>query len=307
MPEVITFGETMAVVTPKERGRLREVDSFSLTIAGAESNTAIGLSRLGHSVGWISSLGDDELGRLIKEKINIEGVDTSTVKIDQKHRTGLMFKEFNGDETTVYYYRENSAASHYQPDMLPWEYISDAKIIHLTGITPLLSEGGYETVKSLYEYAKKSGKIISFDPNLRPKLWGDSDPREMIRELLFSSDIALIGINEAKLLFGISEPEKIIKQISNRGVNYIALKDGARGAWCYHGGETVFIPPYPCNPVDPVGAGDGFGAGFLAGILEGKTILECGKMGGVVGAMATETTGDVDGYPTREKLNERLV
>ena len=69
----------------------------------------------------------------------------------------------------------------------------------------------------------------------------------------------------------------------------------------------MFIPPYPCNPVDPVGAGDGFGAGFLAGILEGKTILECGKMGGVVGAMATETTGDVDGYPTREKLNERLV
>ena len=154
MPEVVTFGETMAVVTPKENGRLSEVDSFCLTIAGAESNTAIGLSRLGHSAGWISALGDDELGKLIKMRISAEGVDTSAAQIDKKHRTGLMFKEFKGGETSVYYYRENSAASHFTPDMLKTDYVADAKIIHLTGITPTLSDSCKESVKALFDYAK---------------------------------------------------------------------------------------------------------------------------------------------------------
>lgn len=296
----------MAVITPNEEGRLGDVGSFGLTIAGAESNTAIGLARLGHRTAWISALGEDELGRYVLDKITGEGVDTSLVLRDKKHRTGLMIKEFKQGETSVYYYREGSALSHFSPSMIPWDRLEEAKIIHLSGITPLLSESCKETVKALFKYAKEKGKLISFDPNLRPKLYGDNDPRGEIAELTLSSDIALLGINEAKSLFGLSDPDSIISHLASRGVSYIALKDGERGAYCYHSGRTFFIPPFPCNSVDPVGAGDGFGAGFLAGILEQRDISECGRMGGVVGAMATETPGDTDGYPTKEMLKDRL-
>jgi len=306
MAEIITIGETMAVIVPNGKGRLSEVDGFGLQIAGAESNTATGIARLGHTAAWISSLGDDELGRYVLQSIEKEGVDVSLVGIDPNHRTGLMIKEFIGDATTVYYYRENSAASHLSPESIPFDKISDAKIIHLTGITPVLSESCREAVKSLFDWAKERGKLVSFDPNIRRKIWYGKDYTPMLREMLERCDIALIGLSEAREIYGIDKAEQVAKMLTDKGVRYVAVKDGGNGALCATAEESVFLPPEKCNFVDSVGAGDGFNAGFLCGILEGKSIRVAGRMGAVVGAMATETVGDVNGYPTREILNKRM-
>ena len=306
MAEIITVGETMAVMVPSEKGRLSNVGGFGLQIAGAESNTATGIARLGHTAAWVSALGDDELGRYVLDSVEREGVDVSFVKIDGTHRTGLMIKEFIGETTTVYYYRENSAASHLSPSSIDFEGLSDVRIVHLTGITPVLSESCRETVMALFDWAKREGKLVSFDPNIRRKIWYGKDFTPMLRQMLEASDIALLGLSEARELYGIDDAHVVAKMLTDKGVKYVAVKDGGNGALCATAEERIFIPPEKCNFVDSVGAGDGFNAGFLCGILEGKSLALAGRMGAIVGAMATETVGDVNGYPKREILDIKM-
>ena len=306
MAELITLGETMAVIAPSEEGSLSDVSSFSLKIAGAESNTAVGACRLGRTAAWISALGEDELGNFVLDSIAEEGVDVSFVKRDSKHRTGLMIKEIVEDKTSVYYYRENSAASHMSISDIDLEKLSDAKIIHLTGITPVLSRSCREAVAEIMRWAMENGKLISFDPNIRRKIWGEVDYVPLICQMLEVSDIALLGLSEAKELYGTDEISKISSILLEAGVKCVVIKDGANGAYAISQSEFVFVPPFECNPVDSVGAGDGFNAGFLAGILEGRSLAQSARMGALVGAMATESVGDVNGYPTREIVRERL-
>ncbi len=306
MAELITIGETMAVIAPSQEGRLSDVSSFVLRIAGAESNTAIGVSRLGHTAAWISAVGEDELGSFVLDSVSREGVDTSLVKRDALHRTGLMIKEIVEGKTTVYYYRENSAASHLSVSDIDTGSLSDAKILHITGITPVLSKSCREAVLELMRWASENGKLISFDPNIRRKIWGEVDYIPLLREMLAFSDIALLGLSEAKELYETDDISRIASILLDEGVGCVVIKDGANGAYLISEGEFAFIPPYPCTPVDSVGAGDGFNAGFLSGLLDGKGLVESARMGALVGAMATETVGDVNGYPTKEILIERL-
>lgn len=306
MPELITIGETMAVMSPKEQGPLRYVSDYKLRMAGAESNVAVGLCKLGHTAGWISRVGEDEMGAYVLNAVRAEGVDCSHVIVDEDHRTGLMLKEMGNGETKVYYYRENSAASHLCQKDLDKRYLSKAKIIHLTGITPVLSKSCEGAVVAMAAYAKKKGILLSFDPNIRKKLWKDKDYSGLMQALLFMSDIALLGKDEAEQILGISEPEAIVNQLRDKGVKYIGLKDGSNGAWVADGESMEFVAPYPCRTVDPIGAGDAFNAAFLAGILENRSLSECGRMAAIAGALATETPGDIEGYPSMKQLQRKL-
>jgi len=307
MPELITLGETMASFSPHSPGPLRYVSDYKIHIAGAESNVAIGIAKLGHSAGFITSFGNDEFGHYIFNFIRGEGVLVDKVKFDPVHSTGIMFKEISSSETKVFYYRANSAASFLSPEDIDEEYIATAKILHLTGITPILSDSCKEAAYAAMEYAKKHNVLISFDPNIRKKLWKGKDYRPLIRDILFQSDIALLGLDEANTLLDTDKEDKIFDILfSKDNIRYAAIKNGARGAWAATRDQRVFIPPYPCRPVDPVGAGDAFDAAFLAGILEGKDIELCGKMAAVSGALATETQGDIEGLPSKEKLEALL-
>ena len=170
MPRVITLGESMVVFTPDSYGALRYENQFKARLAGAESNTAIGLSKLGIEASWMSRVGADEFGHYVLNNIRAEGVDTKAAVIDPEHRTGIMFKQREyGGETTVFYYRENSAASHLQPDDLQEEWFEGADFLHITGITPVLSDSCQETVTKAVEMAKAHGVKVSFDPNIRKR------------------------------------------------------------------------------------------------------------------------------------------
>lgn len=307
MPEIITIGETMAAMAPQDYGPLRYVKGFQPRIAGAESNVAIGLARLGHSVAWISRLGADEFGEYVFREIRAEGVDVSGVQFDPDHRTGVMFKErrFSG-ETSVYYYRENSAASHMDGSAIDGNTLKAASIVHLTGITPVLSESCLAMTREIIRRCATEGICLSFDPNIRRTLWRGRDYTKDLREMTLAAQIVLMGEEEAGLLFGDKTEEEWLDLLFTKGnARYVAIKRGSRGA-VVADGHSVVIPPFHCHCVDPVGAGDGFNAGFLAGILEGRDLKTCGQMGAVVGAKATETTGDVEGYPSRRQLDQLL-
>lgn len=305
MPEIITIGETMVAFTPKSPGFLRYIKDFEMRIAGAESNLAIGAAKLGHSAGWISALGKDEFGQYVCNCIRSEGVDTQSVFFDPNYRTGIMFKQMqNASETSVFYYRENSAASHMDAAILDESYLANSRILHLTGITPVLSTQCRETVEAAMDMAAEHQVDISFDPNIRRKLWGTTDYAPMLKKMMLKSQIVLLGADEAEALIGTRDPKKIGHTMFEQGrAKVVAVKDGANGAVIVTEDAALFIPPCACHPIDPIGAGDAFNAAFLCGILEGKTWKTCGEMGAVAGALATETYGDTEGYPSKERLN----
>lgn len=153
--------------------------------------------------GWISRLGEDELGYFIRNGIRSEGVDTGYVDFDQNHETGIMIKQIlPGSETSVFYYRNGSAASCLNPEALNANYMKEAKILHLTGITPVLSDSCREMTDEAVRIGHQFGLMISFDPNIRKKFWKGRDDTVLLSELLLKSDIALLGMEEANILFG---------------------------------------------------------------------------------------------------------
>lgn len=304
MFDVITLGESMALLSTTGVGKMRYEENFKRTLAGAETNVSIGLSRLGKRVGWISALGDDELGKYILNEVRSEGVDVSQVKIDKAHRTGMMFKEFlPGRKTRSYYYRENSAASHMTPAILCEDYIQQAKIVHVTGITMALSQECRDTVSALMDMARKNGVLVSFDPNIRLKLWSKEAAAAAILPMLEKADIVFTGEDESLLLFGGKSKQEYLEEYLRRGAKIVALKNGKQGSIVSNGKETHTVPIYDVpQVVDTVGAGDAYTAGFLFGYLEGRDIKACGEIGSILGGLITQTYDDYRSGPDLEEL-----
>ena len=307
MPEILTAGETMAVLVPEGTGPLHYHDRYQLKVAGAESNVAIGVCKLGHTASFLSRIGEDEMGIFILHTLRAEGVEVNRVKTDSGYHTGLMLKEMDERGTKVFYYRENSAASHMQAEDVQEKVLEGVKIVHLTGVTPVLSKSCEETVDKLFALAHQKNIPVSFDPNIRKKLWGDKDYSELIRNYTMQAQIVLMGLDEAEILLETRDKDKIFHRLFVEGnARVAAIKDGANGAFVSDGKSIEEIPPYPCHPKETIGAGDGFNAGFLCGVLEEKPLHICGKMGAVCGALATEVTGDFEGYPTQVQMKQIL-
>lgn len=305
--EVITFGETMVLFNPETTGPLRYVHQFNKSIAGAESNVAIALARLGHQVGWFSKLGDDEFGRYIQSVIRGEGVDVSKVVNDTNcGSTGLLFKErFAHANPNIYYYRKHSAASTLCIEDLDNDYITSAKILHITGITPALSSTTREAVYKAIAMAKENGIMISFDPNIRLKLWSLEEAKRVLLDIAGQADIIFPGIDEGRLLLGKEDPVEISRTFLDMGCKIVATKLGKKGCYIATEEKQGFVEGYVIEkPEDTVGAGDGFAAGFLSGLLKKQDIFECGKQANAVGAMATLVRGDMEGFPTLKQVME---
>jgi len=304
MLDVVTLGETMVMMNPVEAGNLKYIYDYKKQLGGAESNFAIGLARLGHQVGWFSKLGDDPHGEYVKSFIRGEGVDTSQVKFTSQAPTGLFFKERKElGESNVYYYRHGSAASKMKPEDLSEDYIAQAKYLHLTGITPALSGSCHNTILKAIQIAKDNNVKVSLDPNLRLKLWSKEIMREVMLDLFKQADIVLPGIEEGEILLETDDPTEIAEEILDLGAKIVVVKLGAEGALVANRDSKRKVAGYPVERVvDPIGAGDGFAAGFISGQLRGKNLVESTRLANAVGAFATTVIGDVEGLPTREEV-----
>ena len=304
--DVVTFGETMVLMAAVEAGPLRFANTFARHAAGTESNVAIGLARLGQRVGWFSRLGDDEFGQYILGAIRAEGVDTSRVVVDAEAPTGVVFKENRElGPRKILYYRRGSAASRLTPSDLDADYLADARYLHLTGVTLAISQSARETVFAAARLARERGVLVSFDPNLRLRLWSKEEARATMRELVPLCDVVLPGQDEAELLTGESDPDRAADALRELGAKVVALKLGPAGSLGLTDSERVRAPGLKLERiVDPVGAGDGFAAGFLAGQRKGLPLAECLKVGNTVGAFATTVVGDWEGLPTWREVGE---
>lgn len=309
MSEFVTFGETSAVFMPEETGLIRYQNKFNIKCSGSESNTAIAIRKLGHSSAWMGRIGDDEIGQFILKMIRSEGVSTDFVTVDPLRKTPIMItqniSDYDSDES-VFYYRETSAANYYSHSDINESAIKKAKILHITGITPILSSGNRETVYHAIYIALKNNVKVSFDPNIRLKLW-NYDYTGLMKELCKFSDITLLTLDEAEQIYETRNIEKLQEIILRDDDKKIAaVKNGREGAWIIDSDEILKIKPYPCSYIDHLGAGDAFNAGFLCGILEERTLDTCGKMGAICGAAATQISGAYEGCLNRRQLDKIL-
>jgi 2-dehydro-3-deoxygluconokinase len=297
--DVITLGESMVLFKPDSVGPLRYVNSYSKAVGGAETNVAIALTRLGHQVGWVSKLGNDEFGLYVRNVIRGEGVDTSRVVFDDQAPTAVFFKERKtNQDPNIYYYRKNSAASLLRPDDLDENYFKSAKYLHLTGITPALSEDCKATVYEAIKLAKKHNQKIVFDPNIRLKLWSREEAKAILTDIARQVDIVLPGIEEGELMTGHSDPEQIAQTLLENGAKIVVVKLGSKGAYYATKNESAYVSGYQVDEVvDTAGAGDGFAAGFLSGLLRGWDYQQAVKFGNRIGAFALSVEGDMEGYP----------
>ncbi|HEY6713216.1 MAG TPA: sugar kinase [Rubrobacter sp.] len=303
--DVITAGETMVLGVPPRPGRLRHAGSLELKIGGAESNLAIALSRLGLSAGWAGYLGEDEPGQLVLDRIRAEGVDTSQVRRIMERPTGLYIREKIGTDVRVYYYRQGSAASTMHRDAFATDYFSGVRFVHLTGITPALSEGCCAFVLWAAREARASGALVSFDVNYRSKLWETEEARKFVEEILPDVYLLFAGDEEARALWG-RDDEGFVRELAGRGPEEVVLKRGGAGSLALVEGEVLEHPAFTVAEVDPVGAGDAFAAGYLAGHLWELPAGERLRVANAMGALSVATLGDYEGLPDRDELRAFL-
>jgi 2-dehydro-3-deoxygluconokinase len=281
---VLTVGETMVLFDPVAGGPADLGAEFRLRIAGAESNLAIGLARLGVGVTWVSRLGRDPFGDLVLETIAAEGVDVRFV-LRGDDRTGLFAKVRARGRTQVAYWREGSAASRLGPADVPDEALDSVRVVHLTGITMAISEAGAALVVDLARRAKERGLIVTFDPNFRPSLPDSPEvAADRHRAVLPYVDWYLCSEDERRLLWGDeSVPIPCVVRV------------GARGAVV----EGEVVPPrrLVADVVDEVGAGDAFAAGFVYGLLQGWAPRACGQAGNLLAGFTLGGTGDWELLP----------
>lgn len=295
--DVATLGEGLTVLDPTVPGPLRHVGSFAKRVGGAEVNVAVALARLGHRAAWAGRLGDDPFGREILSLLRGEGVETGGATLDPGAPTGVYFKERGAlGQLRVYYYRTGSAASRARIEDLDVDALLGARILHLTGITPALSNSCAALTEALIAEAVARGVLVSFDANVRWRLWGDRDPAAWLAPLVAQADFVFCSEEEAALLFGGSEPDELRAVLADRRAQAVVVH-GEHGAFAVEVGGVTERAGHRVEVLDTVGAGDAFVAGFLSGRLRGWDTGGCLDLANACGACAVTVSGDVESMP----------
>lgn len=292
----------MALFLPEAQERLGRARRFALTTAGAEANVATAMARLGFRSGWFGHVGDDELGELILKGLRGDGVDVSQVVRDPTAPTGMIVRESRSDrDPRVYYYRKGSAGSRLGPGAVNGDYLSGARLLHITGITPALSSSCLEAVEASLAVAQAHGIPVGLDPNLRLKLWSAPEAAATLVPWLPRVSVVLSGLEEGERLSGRSGEEAVSAWYLEHGAKLVVLKLGSEGAMATDGSQVWRAPGFQVRMVDSVGAGDAFAAGFYAGWLSGWSMVDCLRSGNACGALAVGTVGDVESMPYRDE------
>jgi 2-dehydro-3-deoxygluconokinase len=291
-PEVVCVGEAMALFLAVPGVPLAQATTASIDVAGAESNVAVALARLGHRTALWGRVGTDALGNAVLRRLRGEGVDVGAVVRDADGPTGVLVRDCHADRPVqVAYYRAGSAGSRLQPVDLDVSALIEGTVLHVTGITAMLSDSAHAAAVSALEQARSRGATVSFDPNIRTTLAPLTVWRDRVAPLLTAADLLFISAEELVAL------EITEQRLLDAGVGCVVTRAGSAGAAAHTAEGVLRCPAHPVTPVDPVGAGDAFTAGFLSGWLRRRALQDCLQEAAVVAALCVAAPGDLTGLP----------
>ena len=295
MKKFLTFGETMGQYNADFIGVYGAEGAYMLDCAGAESNVAVGLRKLGVSeveAVWVSRLGDDEAGQFVLDEL--EGRISVKARRHAGEKTGISYLNHHSDgEHFKTYFRSGSAASRLTFDDVE-QHLRDADILHVTGITPALSDSCYDTVMASLKYARAQAIPVSFDLNYREQLWSPADADKVFERMMQYADIFKLGHDEAETIWGRGlSPEDYARQFHEVNGGVVIVTRGMNGAVAFDGDNLLAHDGYGVDVVDPVGAGDAFVAGFLGAVLERTDLkafleMEAGERASILPARASD-------------------
>ena len=309
MSEVMTIGEPMVNLIADSNETYLEARTLPRQMAGAEFNVAIGVTRQGHSVSYVTTLGQDWQGDLILDYMRGIGIDTSNIRRISGAATGYQLKVRSSDgEPKVIYFRSGSAASQTAPDIVDGIDFDGVRILHVTGIFSALTDNTYSTVSRLMDAAHAHGVTVLFDPNPRPTLWSSREAMiEATNRLAAKCDVFMPGLEEGQLFSGVSAPRDIARFYLDMGVGKVIIKLGDEGSALFERGDNggirqTAVPSFTVDVVDTVGAGDGFASGVITALLEGLDSEHLLERANAVGAIQVTSVSDSEGLPTAEEL-----
>ncbi len=301
--DLVTIGESMLRFTPPAPQVLEQAPYFEVRAGGAESNVAITAARMGLRSGWVCRLPDNPLGRRIVRSVQEHGVDVSRVIWTDEGRVGIYFIDSEGaprPRDTIYD-RAGSAITELGQDEVDWDYLANARVLHLSGITMALGDQPRSIVARAIEQASGGEQLVSFDLNFRAKLWSAEEARAAIEPILGKVDILRAGLDEAQIVLDLSgDAAHVAKSLhSHFSPKVSIITDGAGTAAAYDGQLHTRVPR-TVQIVDRIGAGDAFMAGFLVGYIEEGTEFGL-KMASELGALKLTYLGDIP-WCTRDEV-----
>jgi len=302
MRDFLAFGEPLVGIYPPRGASVADEVPLTKTWGGDTSNFAIGVARLGHSVSYLSAVGDDPFGKSFIALWARNGVDTSLVRVDPRRRTGLYFVSFEGEKHSFTYYRKGSAASTISPSRIPKDIVSRYATLHLSGISLGMSATAQATGLALMRAFRESGRLISFDINYRSAMW--TSAKRASKALCEAIEIG-VGILE------LTDDEmdtlgwgKGLADIRKKfpAVPTIIMKMGPRGASIDAEGDSFSVPAYHVSVRDTVGAGDSFDAGYLSATVQGAPPREAARFAAATAALTCTGTGPLEKMPSKEEV-----
>jgi 2-dehydro-3-deoxygluconokinase len=301
--DIVAFGEPMVEFNQTGGGDER---LYLQGFGGDTSNFAIAAARQGARVAYVSALGDDPYARLLRDLWDVEGVDHASVLTDSQAYTAIYFVTHDASGHHFSFFRSGSAASRYAAGQLPRERIRSARVFHLSGISLAISPGACDAGYAAIEAARDAGVQVSFDTNLRLKLWSIDRARAVMSDVIARSDLCLPSYDDVVAITGLTDPDAIVDHCLRLGARVVALKLGERGAVVADATHRHRIPAHPCHPIDATGAGDAFGGAFVARWVAGDDLLAAGRYAAVAAALSTEGYGAVAPIPRAEQVRAAL-
>jgi 2-dehydro-3-deoxygluconokinase len=302
-PDILSLGEAMVEFNQSSKDQPNYLQGFG----GDTSNFCFAAARQGARTGFVSAVGDDHFGRLLIDLWQRENVDTSMVRVDAQAPTGVYFVSHGPNGHQFDYLRAGSAASRYAPRDLPLDAIAAAKVIHLSGISLAISVSACDAALAAVEHARAHGVRVSFDTNLRLKLWPLARARAIMLEAIRQTDICLPSWDDVTELTGLTGRDEIVDFLLAQGPRVVALKLGKEGAYVATPDERCVVPGRVVNAVDATGAGDCFGGAFIARIVDGDDPFEAARYANVAAALSTQGFGAVAPIPHRATVEKVLA
>ena len=291
---IVAMGEPMVEFNA---ARSDAPDTYVRGFGGDTSNMAIAAARLGARSAYVSRVGDDAFGRALLRLWAEEAVDTRGVATDPTAPTGVYFVTHGPSGHEFSYLRAGSAASKMDATTLPLAVIRGARLLHVSGISQAISATACDAVFAAIEAAKGAGARVSFDPNLRLKLWSLPRARAVIAATAAQCDWFLPSLDDARTLSGLSDVHEILHWCHLLGAPVVVLKCGPEGVIVSDGRSVERVGGHVVATVDATGAGDCFDGAFAARMVAGDDLFAAARYANAAAALATTGFGAVAPLP----------